>query len=229
MATARDTMLSNTSGLTEAELDRLTEFLSNSKNGAGMTIEELDGFFTALVAGPELVPPSEYLPQVLGSDLPEAREFSGLDEANEILGLILRHWNGIAATLHRGDPHLPVLLEDAHGVCQASEWSHGFVRGMNMRPTRWAELVADEEHGGSMIPVLTLYHEHDEDPELRPEPISKEKREEIILHMLAGVVKAYRYFRTHARQAPAGAARKVGRNETCPCGSGKKHKRCCGG
>jgi SEC-C motif-containing protein len=26
----------------------------------------------------------------------------------------------------------------------------------------------------------------------------------------------------------AGRASKVGRNEPCPCGSGKKHKRCCG-
>lgn len=24
------------------------------------------------------------------------------------------------------------------------------------------------------------------------------------------------------------AAKKVGRNEPCPCGSGKKHKKCCG-
>ncbi|MFU2207634.1 YchJ family protein [Solidesulfovibrio sp. C21] len=28
--------------------------------------------------------------------------------------------------------------------------------------------------------------------------------------------------------APAPAAPKVGRNDSCPCGSGKKYKRCCG-
>jgi SWIM/SEC-C metal-binding protein len=28
--------------------------------------------------------------------------------------------------------------------------------------------------------------------------------------------------------APAKAAPKVGRNEPCPCGSGKKYKKCCG-
>jgi hypothetical protein len=31
-----------------------------------------------------------------------------------------------------------------------------------------------------------LYHEHDEDPEMRPEPISTEQREDVIVHMAAG-------------------------------------------
>jgi preprotein translocase subunit SecA len=31
-----------------------------------------------------------------------------------------------------------------------------------------------------------------------------------------------------ARQAPVMAPRKVGRNDPCPCGSGKKYKKCCG-
>jgi uncharacterized protein len=87
-----------------------------------------------------------------------------------------------------------------------------------------------------MVPVLMLYHEHDEDPELRPGPIGPEKREEIIVQVLAGVVKAYRYFRMHRQQAtgpftnePHRSAGKIGRNDLCPCGSGRKYKRCCGG
>jgi hypothetical protein len=31
----------------------------------------------------------------------------------------------------------------------------------------------------------------------------------------------------HAPQTPAGAEKKVGRNDPCPCGSGKKYKHCC--
>lgn len=31
----------------------------------------------------------------------------------------------------------------------------------------------------------------------------------------------------HAPRAPYVAAQKVGRNDPCPCGSGKKHKQCC--
>ena len=57
--------------LTDAELDRLGEFLQNSNVGAAMNLEELDGFFAALIAGPELVPPSEYLPEVFGGEMSE--------------------------------------------------------------------------------------------------------------------------------------------------------------
>jgi len=42
--------------------------------------------------------------------------------------------------------------------------------------------------------MMALYHEHDADPAMRPEPISPEKREEIIVHMAAGLIGAYRYF-----------------------------------
>ena len=31
-----------------------------------------------------------------------------------------------------------------------------------------------------------------------------------------------------SRPEPKGAERKVGRNEPCPCASGKKYKKCCG-
>jgi uncharacterized protein len=201
-----------------------------------MNIEEFDGFFASLIAGPEVVPPSEYLPEVFGGEMSEAYEFSGLNEANDILGLIMRHWNGIAATLHKGDVHLPILLEDDNGVCQGSDWARGFVRGMDMRSAAWADLLADEEHCGWMVPVLMLYHEHDEDPELRPGPIGPEKREEIIVQVLAGVVRAHQYFRTHRQQVtspfrdePHRSPGKIGRNDQCPCGSGRKYKRCCGG
>jgi hypothetical protein len=34
--------------------------------------------------------------------------------------------------------------------------------------------------------------------------------------------------RSQKRNAPVVAAAKLGRNEPCPCGSGKKHKKCCG-
>jgi uncharacterized protein len=143
----------------------------------------------------------------------------------------MRHWNGIAATLHKGDVHLPILLKDDNGVCWGNDWSRGFMRGVAMRSAAWAELLVDEEQSGCMLPVLMLYHEHDEDPELRPGPIGPERRE-----MAAGIVAAYRYLRPHRPRVastygaePPRPPSKIGRNEPCPCGSGKKYKRCCGG
>ena len=218
--------------LTEGELTRLGDFLKTC-NGA-MTIEEVDGFFAALIAGPEVVLPSEYLPSVFGRDVPKMCEFAGLDEANEILGLLMRHWNVIAVTLNKGDVYVPMLLEDDNGLCRGNDWASGFMRGVEMRRADWAQLIVDEEYGGCMVPVMMLHHEHDPDPELRPGAISPEMRDEVIVQMAAGIVRAYRYSRANRRAAtpdhvePHGTPGKLGRNAPCPCGSGKKYKRCCG-
>lgn len=111
------------------------------------------------------------------------------------------------------------------------------MRGMHMRHDGWAELVDDEEHGGWLIPMMMLYHEHDEDSEMRPERINaREARGHNHAHG-GWASGAYRYFRAH-REDHAGSAfapesqrstPKVGRNDPCPCGSGKKYMKCCGG
>ena len=222
--------------LTDAELDRLGDFLKSCRGGKAMNVEALDGFFAALIAGPDTVMPSEYYREVFGGEMSDACEFGGLDQANEILGLMMRHWNDIAGTLNKAEVYVPLLLQDENGVAHGNDWAHGFMRGMHMRHDGWAELVSDEEEGGCLVPMMMLYHEHAEDPKMRPKPITPEKREEVIAHMAAGLVGAYRYFRSQ-REAyasspasePLRGTSKVGRNEPCPCGSGKKYKRCCGG
>jgi uncharacterized protein len=222
--------------LTDAELDRLGDFLKGCKGGRAMNVEQLDGFFAALITGPDMVMPSEYYREVFGGEMSDTCEFASLDQANEILGMMMRHWNTIAGTLFKGEVYVPLLLEDENGTAQGNDWAHGFMWGTAMRHDGWAELVEDEEHGGCLIPMMMLHYEHGEDPEMRPKPISPEKREEVIVHMAAGLLGAYRYFREHRqvkptahRSEPRRNAPKVGRNDPCPCGSAKKYKKCCGG
>jgi uncharacterized protein len=73
---------------------------------------------------------------------------------------------------------------------------------------------------------------------LTPEMVGKgsveltaEKRQ-MIIRALPGLVSAMRVFWTDGEtglfSTKPERARKVGRNEPCPCGSGKKYKRCCG-
>ena len=149
--------------LTDAELDCLGKFLKACRGGKAMNLEELDGFFCALIAGPDTVIPSEYYPEVFGGEMSDACEFESLDVANEILGLMMRHWNTIAATLLKEKPYMPLLLEDEDGVAHGNDWARGFMRGMDMRHDGWAKLLDNEEQGGCVIPMMALYHEHDDD------------------------------------------------------------------
>ncbi|PWF11867.1 preprotein translocase subunit SecA, partial (plasmid) [Xanthomonas citri pv. citri] len=106
--------------------------------------------------GPETVLPSEYLPQVFGED----HCFDSNDQAAEILGLVMRHWNTIASelfrTLEKDDVYLPVLLEDADGAVHGNDWARGFMRGIQLRPNSWQELIGSEEFGGPMLPIMIL-------------------------------------------------------------------------
>jgi Uncharacterised protein family (UPF0149) len=96
----------------------------------------LDGFFAALIAGPQVVMPSEYNREVFGGD--DACEFASLDEAKEILGLLTRHWNNIAGTLLKGEGYLPILLKDSDGMAQPSNAQFGELKHIEWDGWGWA-------------------------------------------------------------------------------------------
>src|SRR5437016_9327072 len=109
--------------LTDAEFDRLGTFLKGCKGGRAMNAEALDGFFAALIAGPETVMPSEYYPEVFGGEISETCVFASLEETKEILSLMMRHWNSIAGTLLRGEVYAPLLQADEDGIVYGNDWA----------------------------------------------------------------------------------------------------------
>jgi uncharacterized protein len=221
--------------LTDAELDHLSEILGRFGDKRAMNLEQLDGFFVALICGPELVPPSKYLPMIWG----DRTVFEDTSSAQEFLSLTMRHWNSIADTLNSGEIYLPLLLADENGISHANDWANGFLRGMEFGKEDWSLLLDDEYHGGSLIPIFALANENNPDPEMRPyrDPISAELRETLIAGTVAGTTQIYRYFKEQRFLSidPLGnmpdflrTMPKVGRNDPCPCWSGKKFKQCCG-
>jgi uncharacterized protein len=83
--------------LSEAELDQLGDFLAGLESPDVLTLEGLDGLFSALIAGPRTVLPGEYLPLIWGGELSDENAFESIEEANATLSLIMRHWNAIAS------------------------------------------------------------------------------------------------------------------------------------
>ena len=147
--------------LTDAEFDRLSAVLRRFDNQRPMNLEQLDGFFAALICGPDIVPPSEYLPVILGDDMVLEDTVNAQPALQDFLSLIMRHWNVIVDTLHSGEVFLPLLLQGENGISHANDWANGFLRGMELRRTEWAVLLNDEEHCGWLVPIFALAHEHD--------------------------------------------------------------------
>jgi uncharacterized protein len=89
--------------LTDAELERLTAVLTRFGDKGAMNLEQLDGFLAALICCPNLVPPSEYLPEIWGGNIVLEEGFAAKPVMEDFLSLIMRHWNAIVDTLQSGD------------------------------------------------------------------------------------------------------------------------------
>jgi uncharacterized protein len=224
--------------LSDRDFDRLSDFLDSVPDNAAMTIEELDGFFCALIVGPDVVFPSEYLPLLLGGEPGNTKAFRTMREANDTLQLLMYYWNSIAMSLQRLGAYAPLFDDaDSKGVV-GRLWAQGFMQGVHLRIDGWRELLADDNSGDLMM-IATVAGEVD--PAWPKRKLSRKKMDEINLLMAAGVARAHAYF-LEQRSSPSAmeavpptqqprrrAADKVGRNDPCPCGSGLKFKKCrCG-
>jgi uncharacterized protein len=229
--------MSSVAELTTSELKDLDDYLSLVDGGKIPNTEALDGFFAALACCPDLIMPSEYLPIIQSGKTEEGDlVFEDLDEAQRFMALVNQHWNYVNYELNECPAYMPLLLENEEGKYGGNDWANGFICGINLRRDIWSELLNSDEHGGSMVPIWALAYENDPDADLQPfkEPVDDKKREDLIVHAAAGVMRIHAYFlgqrSAYAAQTSTfvRSHRKIGRNEPCPCGSGKKFKRCCG-
>jgi uncharacterized protein len=231
-----------TEELSETEIERLATRLSANKEPAALSLEGVDGLFCALIASPTMTGPSGYLPVILGGSPEQSEVFADLKDANDTLSLLMRYWNSIVADFSDEIVHLPYIEEPGTDDIPGREWARGYMRGTRLAPRGWNRLFADDKEG---LPVTIALVAGEIDPEWPKEPLTKEKSDQLLEWMFAGAARAYRFFaadrRESAESAGSGssfedeypetyvrAERKVGRNEPCPCGSGKKFKKCCG-
>ena len=72
----------------------------------------------------------------------------------------------------------------------------------------------------------------DDEDEQAQEPLSASDRAAAIESVPMALAGIFAYWRQRRGALATGtvrrSSRKVGRNEPCPCGSGKKYKNCCG-
>lgn len=229
--------------LPDADIEQLAEQLAAIEGADSLSLEGVDGLFCALVASPDCVSPSAYLPVILGGEAGASRAFEELEDAELTLTLLMRYWNSIIADFERDSIHVPYIVEPGIDGIAGREWARGFLKGARLAGSAWDPLWKSEDEGHLLsIPIVA----GEVDPDWPAEPLTPEKSDELLLWMAAGAARAYKVFaparrgqaeemlaldpdgdddrpETFVRPEP-----KVGRNDPCPCGSGKKFKRCCG-
>jgi uncharacterized protein len=219
--------------LSDKEYDRLEAILSRLPEKDSMNLEEMDGFFAALICGPTAVAPTECLDEIWGAGVGSFIDHADFDE---FLNLAMRHWNFIAHTLAFPESvfHPYLSLEEGQTLPNGNRWAKGFLRGMNLCLDEWNPLLQNENHFAMLIPILALAHENDLDPEMRSwatRPDS-ELRERVLVGLSVSTRLLYDHFRaypqTKVRNRSSSSRKKIGRNDPCYCGSGQKYKHCCG-
>ena len=244
--------MTNAPSLSDAEIDEVNAFLARADGGAIPDAEALDGFFVALACTIDMVMPSEYMEMIQeGATSDGDLVFEDMTEAQRFMELITQHSNHVNAKLETSTRILksnpkslveaeifePLLLPDTNGEVLGNNWANGFLHGTKLRRSQWADLAEDEDHGGPMISIWALAYENHPDPEMRPytEPMSSERREKLLAGLMASAIKLHHHFHERRQTEPilgrgtfTRSAKKMGRNEPCPCGSGKKFKQCCG-
>lgn len=242
MTNRRSGSPSLTSLLTDDEVDELDQFLMSAvTSDETFMIDGLDGYLTAIAIGPTTLMPSEWLSGIWGPTPEDAPAFESGDQAQRVFNLLLRHFNGILWSLENDPDSIAPLFStrrvpgDPHEYLDAESWAHGFMQGIKLSWSAWQPLFEDKQGQAWLRPLHLLgADEASEQEELLVRwPKQREELSEQIPDSIAAIYRYWLPYRraVHERQLTTTAQRanpKIGRNDPCPCGSGKKFKKCCG-
>jgi uncharacterized protein len=220
------------SQLDDALLDRFDEYpepLPGDDEGI-LDVAELDGLLTAVVSSPVMIMPSIWYPVVWG-DYPPVFETDA--DVNRVFSLVLRHMNGIAAMLmecpEEFEPMFTYREVGGKEFTIVDEWCEGYMRGVGLALELGASL--DDGAEALLAPIRAFTEAEDWPAHNLPDPSETEKlRQSIAPNVRA--LQAY-WLERRIDPVPPGSSPyrrgtpRVGRNDPCPCGSGKKFKKCC--
>jgi uncharacterized protein len=232
---SEDGEMNPTGPLEDWELDELDRFLlerlpqtvdSEERDEGLLGMSELDGFFTAIISGPALITPAEWLPAVWGESEPDWDSAEGFEK---IYQLMIRHYNDVVNSLMApGFEFEPVFNEnevDGESFVVVDEWCLGYMRGVALAADAW------DKGGEELIDMLRPIMLFSDEPGLE---LLKSMDEEMISDLQAsipGVAQDIQRFWLARRRFPSlgGVAGEpaIDPDAPCPCGSGKSFRKCC--
>ncbi len=227
----------------------LIEFADRHADEGAMSWPETVGFLFAVQSCPDIVMPSEWMEVVQGEVV-----FSDFDEAKAVSEARMALMNWISDRIHQGQPAIPAdcapdpepmrILEADNNF---SRWCAGITDGHDWLAQSWDEVLkidGDDDRLQSMTLILFAFftgramaervveqfaqNAAGSAPSL--EELAKSFHDNIQQAVLDYAAIGQLYRQTPSAPPPPQPVRstKIGRNHPCPCGSGRKYKKCCG-
>jgi len=234
--------------LDDTQIEQLSELLEQrAVPFKGFNLEALDGFLSALTVSPSMVLPSEWQPVVWGGKPPR---WDNEDEATQVQRLLMGHWNMCTARMRHDEDTLPdhlapllwlpedpeltgeqALHEDDLDI--GHDWALGFFTGVMLREGEWDQWLDDNDWIEEIFDQLDRLASGEainpDDPTAPATPIDYHERLAIVAG-LPGMLADLNHHRIDVLtpRTPIRHETAPGRNDPCPCGSGRKYKKCCG-
>lgn len=187
--------------------------------------DALLGLLHAVVVAPGLVSPPVWMKLVF----PRGLGAASVAEAEPLIGMVMTCYNHVVQTILEGN----VVAPAADDVAGCRSFAVGYVAGASLdplwtgSPARWT-FAAPFAHLAGMDDLVI--------DEVRERVAKMRDPDATVRRELGGLIIAANESFAKVRRASIDAAReakgplrgaRVGRNDACPCGSGKKFKRCC--
>lgn len=187
---------------TDAQLDRLEEFLfEHMEKDGSMPLDAAHGFLTAVVSGPRMIMPGEWLPQVLGRV-----EFSSMEETTQVTETIMQLYNGTIGELDAGT-YEPILLtldpDEEEPLPLPYGWCEGYLVGWNFHGEGVLDtMIGDEEAAALLVPVMSFLMYEEEQLMDPPDP---QAHRETAAELGPAAIGLYRWWLPR-REPPVGNA-----------------------
>ena len=237
-----------TAPLSDHDVSELDELLQALPEGLDpLDVEMLDGFLAAILLQPEPVLPSAWLPFVFDAQGRAIAPYADDAATQRAIALIMRRHNELAAYIAAREPFDPIIfeLEDDSGeplagkaaIAALEPWAEGFMNALAAFPALLDRLQADDASTVALSGILRHLPADPDDASAESREFARDKAaydrdmpladlDQAIAELVAAVMDVADI--TRPRRPAARATPKVGRNDPCPCGSGRKFKQCHG-
>jgi uncharacterized protein len=198
-----------------------------------MMLTELDGFIAGILVCPALIMPNEWLPAVWAGEAEDAPPaFDDIKKVEALIKLVLDHYNATIGDLDAGRYEPLFDYDPRHDETLWEIWMGGFDRAMALRPDSWMAFSDSDEAGraamGGLVLLADIANGESRLPKAEVDRLTEAAPDLIVEWVDALYVRRPVPTITTGSAGPARKGEKVGRNDPCLCGSGRKYKMCCG-
>ena len=186
-----------------------------------------DGLMTAAVVSPEFVPPEEWMPLIIDTLDTEG----SIEDLRLLAGSLLQGYQGILDSLRKSKQvYEPFFWKDKNKGLITRNWAEGFFAGVRLRKEAWDAVLQEEGHFIG-VSLATLLQKEEVNAVLTESGVDLEEAFNEAQNEAGEIVQLIYDCWADRSSMNSTLSRswnqKVGRNDPCPCGSGKKYKKCC--